>query len=293
LDARLPDFFVVGAMKCATTTLHAQISAQPGVFMPPEKEPNFFSDDAIHARGVDWYASLFEDAPPGVVVGESSTSYTKLPTYPQTVVRLARTVPGARFIYVIRHPIDRLVSHFLHDRGSGRIDHRVTLEEAVARHPELIDYGLYAMQLRPYRDAFGPGRVLPVFFTRLAERPDEVLARIGRFLGVDGSWRWDDGLGRLNASDGRLRYSPIRHALATAPVLTPLRRRLLPQATSDRLKRLWLDRTERPEPRPELVARLVERFDPDLARLGEWLGVELSCASFRRATRDRDLEWAG
>ena len=54
-----PDFIVIGAMKSATTTLHEQLARQPGVFMSRPKEPNFFSDDAIYARGWGWYSSLF------------------------------------------------------------------------------------------------------------------------------------------------------------------------------------------------------------------------------------------
>ena len=62
--SRLPDFIVMGAMKCATSTLHEQLAAQPGFFMSKPKEPNFFSDDEIYARGLDWYRSLFAGSGP-------------------------------------------------------------------------------------------------------------------------------------------------------------------------------------------------------------------------------------
>ena len=57
-----PDFIVIGAMKSATTTLHEQLARQPGVIMSRPKEPNFFSDDRIYARGWGWYSSLFRPA---------------------------------------------------------------------------------------------------------------------------------------------------------------------------------------------------------------------------------------
>ena len=60
-----PDFMVIGAMKCATSTLHEQLARQPGLFMSTPKEPNFFSDDDVHARGMAWYEALFADAPAG------------------------------------------------------------------------------------------------------------------------------------------------------------------------------------------------------------------------------------
>src|SRR5215469_9765623 len=109
--AHRPDFIVVGAMKSATTTLHEQLARQPGVFMSRPKEPNFFSDDAAYARGWRWYESLFKDAAATDLRGESSTHYSKLPTFPRTLERMLRYLPRVKVIYVMRHPIDRLVSH--------------------------------------------------------------------------------------------------------------------------------------------------------------------------------------
>ena len=55
-----PNFIIIGAMKCATTSLHDQLAAQSGIFMSTPKEPNFFSDDDAWRRGLDWYWGLFE-----------------------------------------------------------------------------------------------------------------------------------------------------------------------------------------------------------------------------------------
>ncbi len=101
---------IIGAMKCGTSTLHSQLAARSGFLMSDPKEPNFFSDDERFARGVAEYAKLFESAGSEQLCGESSTHYTKLPTHPRTVERMAKLLPGARFVYVIRHPLDRIVS---------------------------------------------------------------------------------------------------------------------------------------------------------------------------------------
>ncbi len=53
--------------------------------------------------------------------GESSTHYTKLPTYPRTVDRMVRDLPRLKLIYVMRHPIERLVSQYVHELTAGRI----------------------------------------------------------------------------------------------------------------------------------------------------------------------------
>src|SRR5690349_17383952 len=118
--SRPPDFVIIGAMKCATTTLHEQLARQPGIFMSRPKEPNFFSDDEVYARGLDWYRSLFDGAGDSALCGESSTHYTKLPSYPETVGRMARALPRPRLIYVMGHPVDRLISHFVHEVTNGR-----------------------------------------------------------------------------------------------------------------------------------------------------------------------------
>lgn len=293
MSDRRPDFIVIGAMKSATTTLHEQLARQPGVIMSRPKEPNYFSDDAHYARGPRWYATHFRGAGEGDLCGESSTHYTKLPTYPETVGRMARDLPGVKLVYVMRHPIDRLVSHHRHEQNVGRIDRGLGLDRAVERFPELVDYGRYALQLTPYLGAFGRQRVLPVFFRRLVEHPDAELARIGRFLGLPRPARWDPTVGVRNAGADRLRPSPLRHALATAPLLTPVRQRLIPSALYSPLKALWRDRIENPPLGPELAARLRRLFDEDLARLGSWLGVRLDCDNFRQATRDRPFDWVG
>src|SRR5579875_2283284 len=284
-----PDFIVIGAMKSATTTLHEQLARQPGLFMSRPKEPNFFSDDANYARGWGWYGSLFRRANLGDLRGEASTHYTKLPTYPRTVERMRHDLPRLKLIYVMRHPIDRLISQYVHEVTVGRIT--VGLLESLGSHPELIDYGRYSMQLKPYLEAYGFSSVLPVFFPRLVMHSQAELERIGRFLGHDGPLRWDETLEPQNRGSERLRPSPVREVLVQSPVLTSIRRRVVPRRLSECLKGFWRARIAPPRLTPILEARLREVFDADLAQLGEWLGLRLDCENFHRATVDLALEW--
>jgi hypothetical protein len=283
-----PDFIVIGAMKCATSTLHEQLAAQPGFFMSRPKEPNFFSDDDVYARGMDWYQGLFAEAPPGTLCGESSTHYTKLPTHPDALPRLAEALGPRRFVYVMRHPIDRLVSHYIHEWTQRSIE--LPIDEAVQRHPELVDYGCYAMQLRPWFERFGREAVLPVFFERLAAAPDAELLRVARFVGSEETVRFQPDLGAQNVSRDRLRKSPLRDALMHLPGATALRRALVPRRVRDRIKERWQMR-DRPELSATPRAAVTQRFDEDLAALGSWLGTPLDCASFTETVRARTLDW--
>jgi Sulfotransferase family len=284
-----PDFIVLGAMKSATTTLHEQLARQPGLFMSRPKEPNYFSDDDIHARGWDWYSSLFRAAKPGDLRGESSTHYTKLPSYPRTVDRMVRDLPRLKLIYLMRHPIDRLISQYLHEITCGRI--RVALSEAIYRHPELIDYSRYTMQLRPFLEAYGSRSVLPVFFPRLVHQSQDELKRIGRFLGHEGPLIWDLAMKPQNASKDRLRFSPIRDALVRAPVLAGLRQRIVPREWSQSLKGFWRAHIDPPRLSAALAGYLREIFDADLAELGCWLGIAIDCDNFHDATVGQSHEW--
>ncbi len=285
---RLPDFIIIGAMKCATSTLHEQLALQPGIAMSEPKEPYFFSNDEVYQRGLDWYSNCFADDPATERRGESSTHYSKLPTYPHTVERLRHHVPNAKFIYVMRHPIDRLVSHYIHDWSERIIT--CPIDEAVDRYPNLIDYGLYAMQLTPFIETFGIDRVLPVFFDRLHQYSQLELERICRFIDYAGTPRWHEEQDQSNVSSQRMKKNRLRDAIVFAPGISAIRRNLIPQSWRDRAKRMWT-MNERPELSETSLARLRQVFDDDLGQLGQWMGIPLSCDTFKAATSHDAIEW--
>lgn len=278
--ANAPHFIIMGAMKCATTTLHEQLSAQPGVFMSEPKEPNFFSNDEQFQRGIGWYGSLFAEAQPGDLCGESSTHYTKLPTYPDSVSRLRQHVPNVKLIYVMRHPIERLISQYMHEWSRRTVSG--TLSQSLKQRPELYQYSQYSMQLRPYLEAFGAENVLPVFFERVRQFPQEELARIGEFIGCSQPAIWQSESGHQHSTSQRLRESAWRDAIVNAPVLSTIRKQFVPQSFRQWVKGLW-QMQQRPQLSPQEQAELEALLDQDLAILGRWLGRTFSCDNFREA----------
>ncbi|UWQ23218.1 sulfotransferase domain-containing protein [Jannaschia sp. W003] len=259
-----PDFVILGAMKCGTTTLAAQLGAQPGYFMTDPKEPNFFSDDAIWARGPEWYAQLFAGAAPGDLRGEASTHYTKRPTHPHALDRMRSLLGDAppRLIYMIRDPVARAVSHYMH--GWSRDEITVPLAEAVRAHPELVDYGCYGMQIAPYVSAFGADAILLTSLEAMKTDPEGELARVGAFLGRDASLRAE--VGARNVSAERARRLPLHGLLVDNPVATLLRRVLVPKAVRRRIREARTLR-ERPELPADLRAGMEARFLADRAEL--------------------------
>ena len=281
--ANKPDFIVIGAMKCATSTAHVQLGQQPGVFMTEPKEPNFFSDDSQYAQGLDYYQSLFASAKEGDICGESSTHYSKLPTYPHTVARLKQHLPDCKFIYIIRHPIERLISQYIHEWTQRVIS--CSIDEAIETHPELVAYSQYSMQIKPYLENFSRDQFLFVFFERMAQNPQAEMERICRFIGYH---RQSDVIvndTQENRSSSRMRQSPIRDFFLQIPGLREIRQYLIPQSIRDAVKKRWMI-NQRPKISPEKLTELEVLFDQDLRQMNDWLNISLSCSSYEKVIQN-------
>lgn len=286
--ASLPGFIIIGAMKSATTSLQEQLEQQPGIFMCDPKEPNFFSDDRQYQKGINWYAGLFSGAAAGDLLGEASTHYTKLPTYPQCITRMREHLPDLKLIYVMRHPVDRLVSHYIHEWSMGNIS--VPIDEALHNHPEMVAYSQYVMQLAPYFTTYGQAAVLPVFFDRLVKEPQAELERVCRFIGYKGAPQWVHNLKPANVSSERLRKFPLYDlVVGTAPAAW-LRRTLIPRSWRDLVK-ARLTMRQRPVLSLGVRTALEDEFDRDLAKLGKLLGRALNCRNFKEITAADSLGW--
>jgi hypothetical protein len=259
----LPDYVIVGAMKCGTSTLAAQLGAQEGIFMTTPKEPNFFSDDDIYAHGLDWYGALFAGARPGDLRGEASTHYTKQPEYPHAVARLKASGARPRLIYMIRNPLSRVISHYIHEWTQGVIT--TDLQDALHSHAPLVSYSCYARQIAPWVAAFGAENILILSLEDMQAHPQAVLDRTGAFLGRSGLV-WQEDLARVNVSAERIRKFPLHGTLIDNPLATRLRRALIPKALRDRVRSLRQMRD-----RPALTAEdrrwLEPRFAADYAEL--------------------------
>ncbi|VXD21638.1 putative sulfotransferase [Planktothrix serta PCC 8927] len=285
---KTPDFLIMGAMKCATSTLHEQLALQPGIFMSQLKEPNFFSNNEEYEKGWNWYLSHFASAPVDAFCGESSTHYTKLPTYPETIQRIQQHLPQVKFIYVMRHPIDRLVSQYIHEWTQKVISEEINI--AITQHPELIDYSCYTMQLQPYFETFGQDRILPIFFERMLSHPQDELERVCQFIGYPEKPIWNFELEAQNVSRERMIKSAWRDFLVETPGLRELRRLFVPKSFRTWV-RTWWAMKQKPELTSESYEKLRLIFDQDLAILGSKLGIELSCDNFKPKVKDQAFNW--
>ena len=191
----LPNFLVIGAMKAGTTSLYEYLRLHPQVYVPDTKELNFFlaeytgthplrpPEQTNWRRGLDWYASQFRASAGATAIGEVSPNYTKFPHYPGAPERIHDLIPDVRLIYVVRHPLERLRSHYLHDVSIGR--QRSPLREVVFDDTRYIDASRYAMQIERFERFFDPDRILLLTSEELRSHPDTSVDRILAFLGVE------------------------------------------------------------------------------------------------------------
>jgi hypothetical protein len=180
---RLPDFIIIGTMKSGTTSLYEWLVRQPEVFLPATKEPNFFSRDEVFRRGTTWYGELFAPASEDQLAGEASVSYTSPDQCEIAADRMAALVPRGRLICLVRHPIDRLRSHYRHQVQRGR--ERRSFEEAI-RDPKAnyVAQSLYFRCLKPYIDRYPKEQICVVRMEDLSSDPPLAWKQVLEHLGL-------------------------------------------------------------------------------------------------------------
>ena len=150
--------------------------------MPAHKEPNFFVAEYNWDRGLAWYKRLFQLGNSAQAVGEASPRYTMYPIHTGVPQRIASTLSQPKLIYLVRDPIERMVSHYLHLVAKGTI--RESFEETVRNDPWYLTTSRYGLQLSSYLDHFPPEQILVVVSEQLRDNRQETLAHVFDFLGV-------------------------------------------------------------------------------------------------------------
>jgi hypothetical protein len=204
---RLPDFLLVGAPKAGTTALHAALARHPELFLSPVKEPKYYlcgdspppayrgPGDAHSNREWIWqrqrYLDLFEQAGDDQQAGESTPFYLY---HRDARRRIAADLPRARLVAVLRDPVDRAYSNWMHLWADG-LEPCSDVVEACAREQGRVDagwapfwhyrgLGMYGRQLADLFEHFPREQVLVLRYRSLVDDPHTALNRVCRFLGV-------------------------------------------------------------------------------------------------------------
>lgn len=183
MGARLPDVIVIGAPRSGTTTLSRWLRDHPEVAFSRRKEVEYF--DRHHERGVPWYLAQLPDDPGERCVVEATPTYL---SDPRVAARVARALPDARFVAVLREPVARAWSNywFFVQLGLERRSWSTVVTEEPPDDP--LGYlwrGRYAEQLARWDALVGPDRVHVLLFDDLTADAAAAYAGICAFAGIE------------------------------------------------------------------------------------------------------------
>jgi len=184
-EGALPNMIIIGAAKCATTSLHYYLGLHPQIAMSRDKEINFFNVERNWAEGVEWYRSKFQGK--ATVRGESSVGYTFYPFARGVPERMHSVVPEAKLIYILRDPMDRIISDYVHCYADSRRGEDRTIADALSHldHNPYVCRSKYYMQLEQYLKYFSMSNILIVTQEDLFHQRRVTLQKIFAFLNVD------------------------------------------------------------------------------------------------------------
>jgi Sulfotransferase family len=285
-----PNFFIVGAPKAGTTSLHAQLQSVPGIFMSRIKEPNYFSrmlvpdDHQVRPiRDSQKYLQLFDGVTSESIIGEASPTYLADPDAPRLIHDVS---PEARILISLRDPVERAFSHYLMMRNNGTA--RLPFLGEILRGLELAgkrqlvllrpEIGLYHDQVARFVATFGSNRVLVILFEELGADTGAVLRGVLEFLGVNGSVT-------LTSNEEHRKFGEARGPLVRLLYANRTIARLSEILVSPRLRKFVREKfllRNVPKPVMDQDARdfLVAYYREDVTKLSAQLGRPLPWRNF-------------
>lgn len=195
----LPNFIVIGASKCGTTSLHEYLSTHPEIFLSKQKELHFFQDDdaswGTWNRGLPWYVSQFSGASAHIARGECSPDYAHEDQTKIAARKMFSLLPEAKIVYMVRDPIKRVLSHYLEEVANGHLPEIITLNDVISAGPDgggvvnhffkvIIQSTLYHRQLECYLEYYPLANVHVIALEDLVVDPASELKKLFGFLGV-------------------------------------------------------------------------------------------------------------
>lgn len=292
----LPDFIVIGAGRCGTTSLHHCLKQHPDVYMCPNKSPNHFVSHVeqppregprVRAMARQWvadrreYEKLFDGARGEKVRGEVSPVYMQATCVPDAIYEAC---PNAKLIAVLRNPIDRAYAHFLGRRRDGlesRYDFSAVVDTELSEPlPEEVAFGSYVgcgryhHFLRPYYERFPTERIKVFLFDSVRNDLAGLMTEIYEFLGVDPGFAPDTSY-RHNRS-GEIENSIARHIWTRTAALRTMLRPLWPEFVRDSVHPLRSVTLVKPQLDPAVRARLIPVLRDDVNQLESLIERDLS-----------------
>jgi Sulfotransferase family len=307
----LPTFIIAGERRCGTTSLYRWISSHRDVYLHPRTDLNYFIEDEIvgarkwrdgEANASAWerkhnvqeFSLLFTSANGHSAIGHKGAD---LLFWEPAHERLARFVPQAKFIIILRNPVTRAWSHYWNEVGKGR--ENLSFEQAIAaeeerckrsayarNHLSYITRGFYDRSLKTFSKNISPSRVMVVTLEETRAHPEETLSKIYKFLDLDPKF----GMTSVGTQHNE-NWTMVPRDWSQLPVIKQLQQpylrlseSLIVRATKDTTKRRKARRYAQLMLRkpageirmsPETRAKLVELYHPHILALESLLRRQL------------------
>jgi hypothetical protein len=278
--AQLPNFIIIGGLKCGGGGGGGGGGGRGEIQMSKPKELNFFVEELNWDLGLDWYASRFDDR--FKVRGESSPHYTNLPRFEGVAERIQQNCPDAKLLYMVRDPIKRILSHWVHATGAGYETGELV---EVLSNPDnsYTNRSKYWLQLQPYLERFDRAQIEVITQEELQTEREETMRKAFAFAGVDESFtseQFDREWEKSSAKEGD-KYQ-LMEKLVKLPGLRSFDRNFdrFPESLRWLVEKVVHDPDKPPAPKPKLPDDLFEsirgRFTEDVAELQKFAGREFA-----------------
>ncbi|MFN8371233.1 MAG: sulfotransferase [Bacteriovoracaceae bacterium] len=181
---QLPNFIIIGSMKCGTSSLYKYLSQHPAIFMNSIEsvcnEFHFFDSD-LYQKGEKYYKSFFPKK--NCIQGEKTARYIfDLACH----AKMAKMVPKAKLILILRDPVMRSYSHWNHfnQKKDRKNWIKTDFENSLKLHPELLERGKYIDQIEHLLQFFKREQLYIIHLEKLQKDVRHEVDAIFRFLGV-------------------------------------------------------------------------------------------------------------
>lgn len=292
----LPNFLILGAPKAGTTSLYRYLKQHPQVFMSPAKEPNYFAfagnEPSFQGPGdraeptitqLPDYEALFAQAGSAIARGEASTVYLYSPT---AAARIYALIPEVKLVAILRDPVDRAFSNYMHLRRSGR-ETIPDFADAIAAEPERIvknwkpfwfyrAQGLYYVQLQRYLAYFAREQLHLWLFEDFQRHPQQILRELFQVLGADPQFE-PDMTERVRVMPTEPKHKIIDYALNQPSPLKSLVKTALPVSFRQQLRdKIHHANQQKRSVSPIVRQQLIDFYRDDILKLQDFLDRDLS-----------------
>jgi len=283
----LPDFIVIGAMKCGTTSFRHHLKHHPEIFIPEDiKNIEFFDANANWKKGLSFYRSHFTSNENFKSIGEISTEYTKFPHVKDVPKNIYSTMPHVKLIYLIRHPIERLISHYLHNIGAAREDRDINEALLQRDNNPYIIYSQYFFQITQFLEYFNKERLLVITTEQLRNHRQETLNKVFDFIDVDSSMNdWPEVT--LHTRESKKEWNSLGKLVRKRPrYFNPYNYYVskLPASVRPVVERLFCQPIKQPVINQSNMEHLSEVFANDLYLLQQHIGIRIPDWTFTTRT---------